>query len=78
MMAEAVARELSPRRRRVESWPSFGGAGGEWVVTRRTAKRRERLLDFGTKTALNSDALSLMNPIRSLIVSILPMERNRK
>lgn len=35
---EAVARELSPRVRRVVRWWLVGGVDGEWEVARRTAR----------------------------------------
>lgn len=71
MRVEAVAREPSPRWMSAEMRLSSGGCGGAWVVARRTARRR---VGFDSRDALESDALSLMRPKRSLKLIVLPME----
>lgn len=73
--ADAVAREPSPRVRRVLRWWGSGGVvGGLWVVARRTARWRERVFGFESRVALDREALSLITPIRSLSFVILPMD----
>lgn len=75
---EAVARELSPRDKRTDTWWPSGGVDGVWLVARRTARWRERLLGLEMKAALDCEALSLMAPIRSLsVVIFFPIERER-
>lgn len=64
--AEAVARELSPRERRVVRWWLSGGVEGEWVVARRTARWRESVFGFEVTVTLDREILSLNTPMRSL------------
>lgn len=76
--AEAVVRELSPRASKKEMRWSSGGTEGLWVVTRRTARWREMVSGFDSTAAFDNEALSLMIPMRSLRVVILPMDKRRK
>lgn len=72
IMMEAVARELSPRERRVARWWSLGGVDGEWDVVRRTATWRDKVWGLERRASFESEILSLTMPISSLIVVMPP------
>lgn len=78
MRAEAVAREESPRARSVARCFSSGGVEGEWVVERRTERRRERVFGLESMAAFDAEALSLITPIRSLITFPMDTELERR
>ena len=57
---------------------SLGGLKGSWLVARRRASWRERLLDFESRVALLWEALSLIRPMISLSFAVCPIERERE
>lgn len=76
--AEAIERELSPMESKTEMrWSSGGTSEGVWAVTRRTARWREMASGFDSTAAFDNQTLSLMIPMRSLRVVILPMDKQK-
>ena len=57
---------------------SLGGLKGSWLVARRRASWRERLLGFESRVALLWEALSLIRPMISLSFVVCPIERERE
>lgn len=66
MAVAAVAREPSPKERRVESCLGVGGVKESWLV----ARRRQRVARFESKAALPCEALSFITPMRSLSLAM--------
>lgn len=65
---DAVARELSPRDKRVARWWSFGCVDDVCEVVRRTETWRESKLGLEISASFESEILSLTIPIMYLMI----------